>query len=765
MKRHFLSAPGLLLGAAVLLAPAAARAQMTISQARAAGAGATVTVLGVVTNGPELGPIRYIQDGSAGLAAYSPSQLGSVMPGDSVLITGTLKNYNALLEMDPVASVQVLASNRTLHPVVFPSGQVTAAFAEQYESRLVRVNGNTSITTTAGATVNTFAGNTNYNLNGVSSTQVRVNSASTGAAGIVGKPAPTAGFDLIGIMSQFVTGGNSGSTTGYQLLPRLYEDFILGNAPNIASTPVVTSISTTSLTLSYTTLNAGDTHVDYGTSPANLTQMAADPAQTTQHTITMTGLQPATVYYVRVSSTNASGTSTSTVVPVITESLSSGRIRTWFNRPVDNTYAWPASNLAQYFNQTINDSVAVLMGQAQQTLDVEIYNWNDIQILNAINAAFRRGVRVRIIIDGSASGNSTAGLDAGVQIISRNTGTGIMHNKVLILDAESTNPNRPQVWCGSTNWTSGQINTDPNSALVIQDQSLARVYQMEFEEMWGSNGATAGTPKFGPQKTDNTPHYLKIGGRQVQSWFSPSDNVNSRMIEVIGTTDSDLHFATMVFTRSDIAQAIRARVSVPTIGAKSEGIINDTSGATGPFMTMKQVMGSRLRKYSGSGIFHHKYLLVDLGGQDPLTWVGSHNWSNNANVNNDENTLVIHDQAITNQYYQEFVKRWQDENTGITLVQFQVSGLPEGSAVTRLSATAYPNPSHGAFRVTAPEAGRGTVRVTLFDLNGRRVWETTTTAQADRTIAVEAASLPTGLYQLRVESAAGTQFGRVSVVQ
>ena len=42
----------------------------TIADARALGVGQTVTVSGVVTNGSELGPIRYLQDGTAAIAAY-----------------------------------------------------------------------------------------------------------------------------------------------------------------------------------------------------------------------------------------------------------------------------------------------------------------------------------------------------------------------------------------------------------------------------------------------------------------------------------------------------------------------------------------------------------------------------------------------------------------------------------------------------------------------------------------------------------------------
>ena len=40
----------------------------TIADARNQAIGQTVTITGVATNGPELGPIRYIQDGTAAVS-------------------------------------------------------------------------------------------------------------------------------------------------------------------------------------------------------------------------------------------------------------------------------------------------------------------------------------------------------------------------------------------------------------------------------------------------------------------------------------------------------------------------------------------------------------------------------------------------------------------------------------------------------------------------------------------------------------------------
>ena len=110
-------------------------AQQDIASARAMGSGASVTISGIITNGDELGTIRFMQDRTGGIAVYS-SEMSGVQRGDSVTVKGTLKDYASLLEVDPVSSVTVHSSGHTLpDPMVLTPGE----FQEQYEGMLVRV--------------------------------------------------------------------------------------------------------------------------------------------------------------------------------------------------------------------------------------------------------------------------------------------------------------------------------------------------------------------------------------------------------------------------------------------------------------------------------------------------------------------------------------------------------------------------------------------------------------------------------------------------
>ena len=791
MKKHLLALSALLMLA--IGQPVRAQAPLTtIAAARAAGpaygaTGPAITVTGIVTNGAELGTIRYLQDATGGLAAYGANgnaylaALNNVRVGDSIVVSGTLVDFKGLYEINPITALRVIANNKALPaPVAFPLATTNAAFAEQYEGRLVRLNGQTSFTTTTGGAVSTISGGTAYRLSGLPAATAFVNAASTAnLGGLVGQTAPSGPYDLIGIMSQFAsTAAIATAGGGYQMLPRLAADLVLPNLPNISSAPYPTNLTTASFTVNFTTQNPGDTKVRYGLSPTALTMKGdSTMALSTSHSSTLRGLLPATVYYVQVSSTNSLGTSRSLAVPLITVSLSSGRMRAYFTNPVNTTLASPTTNRAVYApNGSIADTLATYIGRATQTLDITIYNWNNPIIRDAVNAAAVRGVRVRLIYDGSTSSITPKSglLNPAVAMAVRNNPSGvngIMHNKFVVIDASSASPNAAYVWTGSTNWTGDQLNIDRNSAIVLQDQSLARVYTIEFEEMWGSSGAQPGTLLFGGNKTDNTPHYLRIGGKAVESWFSPTDNVNGHLIQTVQTADNDLHIASMVITQVDIARAVRDQILLRNIASCSEGVTNDTATADGTglvFRTIRQGMGPRFLKKtatSPSYIFHHKYLLVDAGNaaSDPTLFVGSHNWSAAANTTNDENTLIVHDNAIVNQYYQEFYQRVTEQNQNVTPCVLRLLAT-RGATVQESDVQVYPNPTQGSFRlrVSAAAAAR-TATVTLRDATGRVVLTQTQPFTGGTDLAIDATVLKAGLYMVQVTTPEAVQVGRVVV--
>ena len=646
----------------VFISAFASQAQVVapISAARASVAGTQVTVRGMVTHGGELGAaIRYFQDGTGGIAAYSAALMGPINIGDSIEVTGTCKMYNNLLELDPVASVTVISSNNPLPAPIQLSS--TTLFAEQYESMLVKV---TNVLVSGTGTFSAGTSGKNYSLDNNTATQIRI----LPTTDIAGKQIPPSICKIAGIMSQYSA---TNPLIGYQLLPRSYADFDLDNGPKITTSLFQQNITTNTFDVLFSTAFPGSTTIQYGLTPALELGSFNDTNKVLSHTIKLTGLQPATIYYVKAISLRPNGDS-SVTAPVLmgTASLSSGVIKVLFSRAVRNDVS--TFNNAVFANQSIDDTIIAYISRAKSSIDIAMYNWNNSglsDITAAVNDAYNRGVKVRLVYDG---GNANLGLGSINPAIGKigspqSSSYSIMHDKFVVIDANSTNPNDPLVLTGSTNWTGGQINLDANNQLIIQDQTLAKAYTIEFEEMFGSNGYSpnATNSRFGQFKADNTPHLFMVGGKLVEQYFSPSDNVTQRIINSIKSANTDLYFQILTFTRRDIAQAIAARAAV---GVFTAGMIDDTASGSLGFFDMKAVMGNNLIKYAGSGLLHHKLTIVDANNyySDPQVTTGSHNWSNNADTKNDENTVIIHDADIANQYFQEFAQ------------QSKLDGIPAG---------------------------------------------------------------------------------------
>ena len=248
-------------------------------------------------------------------------------------------------------------------------------------------------------------------------------------------------------------------------------------------------------------------------------------------------------------------------------------------------------------------------------------------------------------------------LNSNIPIIYRDPSlAGIMHNKFIIIDADSTE--NSWVMGGSTNWSNpSNLFNDYNNIIFIQDEAVAKAYTLEFEEMWSGN--------FGSNKIDNTPHKFVVNGKDLEVYFSPSDQTTSHILETIENVDNTLEFGLLSFTRDDLGQAVIDKDI--EFGVTVRGIIEMKNSSNGGEYDNLVAASIDVRSHEGvPNQLHHKYLIADANSisADPLVLTGSHNWSNNAENNSDENTLIIHDATTANIYLQEFEKRWCELEIG-----------------------------------------------------------------------------------------------------
>ncbi len=670
-------------------------AQIDIDVARGMIEGSTVTVEGIATNGAELGVIRYIQDATGAIPAYPGTGSAANFPesverGDLVQITGVLKIYNGLLEIDPINSYSVISSG---NPVPNPLEVTPNGVNEANEAKLLKING---VTFVDGGSVFTV-GNYTFSVGGeMSDIYIRTTHP------LIGTTIPLATVNLTGIASQF--------NSTYQLLPRDLDDLEIADNFYFTTSPSQSNISTSAYTVSWETNTAGSSSVRYGTTPS-MDDEINDGGSTTDHSVTISGLDPAEIYYVQAFSNNGNTTINSTVKFFSTASNSTGTVRVYFNHDIDGSF----SNGSYPINTTPGALEAAIINRinnATTSIDASIYNINRTPIVEALTNAYNNGVVVRYVTDNSTGNLALQNPTPPFPVIKGNI-DGLMHNKFFIFDADSEDDS--WVIMGSTNMTEQNLANDFNNTVSIQDQTLAKTYTREFEEMWGSEGPDPGifNVKFGPDKTDNTPHLFNINGMSVESYFSPSDNTTIGIGNAITTANADLQFAMLTFTNNELGSAVlnahNASINVRGIidnindqGSEYEYLLNNGVNVT-PDNNTKQT--------------HHKYCIIDATNpnSDPQIVTGSHNWSGSADTRNDENTLIFHDADLANIFLQEFEARWCEATGGSNCI----TSSKELNEIEGFEATIFPNPAMDHSFIKMELESQNDVVINVWDFNGR----------------------------------------------
>jgi phosphatidylserine/phosphatidylglycerophosphate/cardiolipin synthase-like enzyme len=328
----------------------------------------------------------------------------------------------------------------------------------------------------------------------------------------------------------------------------------------------------------------------------------------------------------------------------------------------------------EFLDEVINDNAL--------KLDVFAYDLNEPVIVDKLLALAAQG-RVRIILD-DYPGHRKADcyemkFEAAFNAVALNPGDifrghfgSQAHSKVFIQRRNNANSKAEKVLTGSTNFTINGLYINANHTLTFNNPDVAQVYADAFDASFGVQEMKA----FKNSDMAYTDFEVGLPGLpEMTLRFSPHpkeyvDYLFSLVEKRILEAESDVLFAIMMDeSNSDILSAVRTQVESDQIftagitdvrkgmqlykpgrktGIRLSGL-NIATKLPKPFKDIINVPGL-------GHVIHHKFIVVDFKGANPVVYCGSSNLAYNPEQANGDNLLEIRDKDVVTAFAIEAIR-------------------------------------------------------------------------------------------------------------
>jgi phosphatidylserine/phosphatidylglycerophosphate/cardiolipin synthase-like enzyme/predicted flap endonuclease-1-like 5' DNA nuclease len=267
-------------------------------------------------------------------------------------------------------------------------------------------------------------------------------------------------------------------------------------------------------------------------------------------------------------------------------------------------------------------------------------------------------------------------------------GSNLMHHKFVVVDDRT-------VIVTSANFTPSDVHGDfktpssrgnANNLVKIDSPQLAKAFTHEFSLMWGDGPRSKPDSKFGVKKPFRPTQRVDFGSTSVEVHFSPSsraiawDKTSNGLIgKTLSQASQSVEMALFVLSDQQLVnhlepasqKGIQIRTLIdPQFAFRpySEGL--DMLGITladncrleagnRPWQSSITTVG--VPRMPPGDLLHHKFGIVD----HRTVITGSHNWTDAANIGNDETVMVIHSPTVAAHYDREFERLYTDAILGI----------------------------------------------------------------------------------------------------
>lgn len=270
-------------------------------------------------------------------------------------------------------------------------------------------------------------------------------------------------------------------------------------------------------------------------------------------------------------------------------------------------------------------------------------------------------------------------------------GSGLMHHKFVVVDNQA-------VVTGSANFTTSGVHGDflnpdsrgnANHLVVINDGTTAQLLTDEFNLMWGDGPGGKTDSLFGLQKPYRPPQTVTAASdASLTVQFSPvsgdrhpwENSTNGLIQRTLQSAQQSIDLALFVFSEQPLSHtlqdkfqqgvALRALIDANFIyRSYSEAL--DMLGiarlnrqckydiANAPWGSPLETVGTP--QLANGDKLHHKFAVIDQA----VVITGSQNWSKNANHQNDEIVIILHNETVAAHFSREFNRLYGHANFGV----------------------------------------------------------------------------------------------------
>ena len=221
----------------------------------------------------------------------------------------------------------------------------------------------------------------------------------------------------------------------------------------------------------------------------------------------------------------------------------------------------------------------------------------------------------------------------------------LMHHKYVVRDQAA-------VWTGSMNWTQDSWTRQENAIAIVESETLAHAFALNFEELWESR-TVEGSGRVEPRPVD-------VGGVEIRPWFAPGhgEELAHRIAKRIGQAKRRVRIASPVLSSGPILGTLAEVCSDGHVDVA--GVVDDTQ--VDGVLYQWRLNGNAswkvpaLRRFLETAAFSGKpstrwapdtvqdFMHAKIAVADDVAFLGSFNLSHSGELNA-ENVLEIKDAA------------------------------------------------------------------------------------------------------------------------